>query len=117
MRSTFGSVAWRSKWTPTTFIPAWANLSAAASPNPLEAPKISAQPSNAGSGTSDFSAIAAPFSHVLRAAKRLFRRQRSHVTRQRPRAPNGLGLVSHEARNFSERDARRTKAFLFLERF
>ena len=44
IRSAFGSVALRSRWTPTIDMPASASASAVASPNPDDAPRISAQP-------------------------------------------------------------------------
>ena len=43
IRSTFGCVALRSRWTPKTFRPACARASDAASPNPDEAPRTRAQ--------------------------------------------------------------------------
>ncbi len=43
IRSTFGSVARRSRWTPKTFRPAFARATEAASPNPEDAPRTRAQ--------------------------------------------------------------------------
>src|SRR5438067_1431289 len=45
MRSTLGSVALRSRWTPKTFMPARARARLTASPKPEEAPRTRAQPS------------------------------------------------------------------------